>query len=634
MKNLTFLIALFVSINIFAQWTTDTELNTLVSESESGDMQAIGTSNGETYVVFWKSVAAPTNYELRLQLLDVAGNKQFGPEGMLVSNTIPMSTFTALWSINIDVNDNLYVGVTGTTNNSGRIFKIDTEGNLLWGSDGVSISGIAFKITLSPLDSGEVLVSWIPGNQAKMQKYDADGNAVWGSPQTVESGSSKTAPEKFYELSNGDYVLIFHTYNYGVASTLYAQRYDSDGVAQWASTTQLSNTSTVYNTTYSGMQDGDIVYLGYMGSHSSRFDSYLQRINPDGTLPWGINGMDFDVNETNYEMGTKIAFSSGSQYIWSICSYTDPNQSEYGEYVQKFDKETGARQLTDNAKMIYAISADFKVHAGDLFLVDDQPFFLLKTGWDNGASPVTLDALLLESNGDFAWPEEVKPMATYEANKSRIHLTETGNNQSVAVFIEDKSEGSKIYAQNFMHEVTTPAPPVLVSPENGAIDIPVEATFTWEAAQAAETYKLQIAEDESFSSLIADESGLTTTSFDFILPDFLTTYYWRVMASNTSGDSDWSELWSFTTVLNVGFDENSQIDETIIYPNPATDKVIIKAASTIDNIEMYNQVGQLVKTISATSYMVNMNVNDQESGIYFLKVFSHDKVITRKLVIE
>ena len=35
-----------------AQWTTDTEVNTLVSNTESGDMQAIGTSEGKTYVIF------------------------------------------------------------------------------------------------------------------------------------------------------------------------------------------------------------------------------------------------------------------------------------------------------------------------------------------------------------------------------------------------------------------------------------------------------------------------------------------------------------------------------------------------------------------------------------------------------
>ena len=60
--------------------------------------------------------------------------------------------------------------------------------------------------------------------------------------------------------------------------------------------TQLSNLGTVFNTTYSGLQDGDNVYMGYKASPGFRFDSYLQRLNPDGSLPWGINGVDFDTN--------------------------------------------------------------------------------------------------------------------------------------------------------------------------------------------------------------------------------------------------------------------------------------------------------------------------------------------------
>ena len=94
MKNLLKLFMFFAFITMNAQWTTDTVLNTLVADSEVGDMQAIGSSEGKTYVVFWKSVAPPVNYELRLQILDVDGLQLLGSDGMLVSDAIPMSTYT------------------------------------------------------------------------------------------------------------------------------------------------------------------------------------------------------------------------------------------------------------------------------------------------------------------------------------------------------------------------------------------------------------------------------------------------------------------------------------------------------------------------------------------------------------
>ena len=452
MKIFFTIISLFVFMSISAQWTTDTEVNTLVVDSEGGDMKAIGTLGGQTYVVFWKVVAPPVNYELRMQLLDTDGTQLLGSDGMLVSNTIPMSTFTVIWSIVTDTNDNIYVGVTGTGGGDpAYAFKMDTNGNHLWGSGGVNV-GSGFAVTVLPLSSGEAIVSWFPGAESVMQKYDSNGNAVWGSTQPIEEGGNDTVPGNMFELSNGDYIMVFHRLTFGINSFLYAQRYNNNGVAQWTIPTQLSNNGTVFNTTYSGLQDGNVIYMGYKASPGSRFDSFLQRLNDDGSLPWGINGSDFDTNQTDYEMDTRIAFDTGSQYVWAVCTYTNTSQSLKGEYVQKFDKLTGARQFSDNAKLVYAIGSE-KIHSGTLQLKSDSPLFLLKSGIDNGVSPTTLGVVYLDNSGEFVWPEESRPVATFMANKSRIQFTKPVNNQSVAVFIEEKSVEPKIYAQNFIDEL-------------------------------------------------------------------------------------------------------------------------------------------------------------------------------------
>ena len=452
MKRLFILLAIFSFLNVTAQWNMDTSVNTLVVDSDGGDMKAIGTSDGKTYVVFWKAVATPMNYELRLQVLDVDGTQLLGNDGIIVSNSIPMSTFTVIWSIVVDQNDNLYIGATGTGGGEpAYVYKLDTAGNHLWGTDGINV-GSGFAVTVLPLSTGEAVVSWFPSGQSVMQKYDASGNSIWGTAQIIVNAGNDTVPANIFEMSNGDFIMVFHSLTFGINSLLYAQRYNGDGVLQWANPTQLSNNGTVFNTTYSGLQDGDVVYMGYKASPGSRFDSYLQRLDPDGSLPWGINGADFDVNQTDYEMDTRIAFTSGSDYIWSLCTYTNPSQSAKGEYAQKFDKVTGERQLTDNAKQVYAIGSE-KIHAGALQLKNDSPLFLLKSGLDNGVSPTTLGVVYLDSNGDFAWLEESRDVATFSANKSRIHYTKPVNNQSVAVFIEEKSVAHKIYAQNFIDEV-------------------------------------------------------------------------------------------------------------------------------------------------------------------------------------
>lgn len=447
LKILILLITMSFSLN--AQWTSDTDVNTLVVDSEGGDMKSVGASDGKTYVVFWKVVAPPTNYELRMQILDVDGTQMLGSDGMLVSDAIPMSTFTAIWSLTIDADDNVFIGVNGTgAGNEAWAFKLDSAGNHLWGAGGVVV-GSGFTVTILPLSTGEAIVSWFPGTETLMQKLDVSGNTIWGSPKPVQQNGNDTVPASLFEISNGDYIMVFHSITVNIYSIPYAQRYDGSGDAQWTDPTQLSDNATQWNIPYYGLNIGDVVYYGYKGNHNNRFDSYLQRLNSDGTIPWGINGMDFDINETFFEMGTRIAHELGSQYIWAICTYTTPSQSNEGEFVQKFDKDTGARLFTDNAKEIYPVDSEYNVHAGGLHLVNDLPLFLLKSGLDNGATPTTLGAVKLDVNGDFEWPEESRPMATFSENKSRIHFTRNVNDQSVAVFIEDKGTGPKIYAQNF-----------------------------------------------------------------------------------------------------------------------------------------------------------------------------------------
>ena len=83
-------------------------------------------------------------------------------------------------------------------------------------------------------------------------------------------------------------------------------------------------------------------------------------------------------------------------------------------------------------------------------IADQGPILLIKEGVDNGASPTALRATYLDDSGQSIWPEGLRDVATFQANKGRIHHTEMVNNQSVAVFVEQKSGSAKIYAQNIV----------------------------------------------------------------------------------------------------------------------------------------------------------------------------------------
>ena len=650
MNNILFFLALIVTFNLSAQWTSLTDVNTEVVTSNSDDIKAIGTASGKTYIVFWKVVGAPVNYELRLQVINTEGIKELGEDGILVSNTLPMSTSTAISKISIDQNDNIYIGVTGTNTGEGFAFKMDINGNHLWNPNGINL-GSGYVVTIQALSNGEAVIAWYANGQTLMQKYTASGSPIWSANQQVSNGlSGNKAPGDLFELSNNEFILIFHVITSQIYSNLYAQKYDASGSPQWVAPIQLSNKTTTYNSSYSSAKDNDVIYYGYKANGSNHFDSYLQRINSDGTLPWGINGKDFDVNQTDYEMDTKIAFAPGSQFVWSICNYTNTGQSSYGVSIQKFDKSSGDRQLTENARVIYPIGSS-KVFAGDLQLINDQAIFLMKSGMDNGASPTTLHACLLTANGEFEWPTETKPMATFSASKGRIHFTKSINGEVVAVFIEQKTPGSsRIYAQSTAIDLA-------INDSTGTDVISACNSYTWidgityTSNNTSATYLLSnsnggdslVTLNLTINTLDLSTSNLgsvitANTSILGIPP----SYQWLNCASNfspivgatnqsftaiTNGNyavqitqGSCTGISECTTISNVSLLEENK-KEVLIFPNPSSDIITISTHfNEATNYELIDAQGRIVLQGIFSETKSILNLEALNPGTFFLKI--------------
>jgi hypothetical protein len=79
----------------------------------------------------------------------------------------------------------------------------------------------------------------------------------------------------------------------------------------------------------------------------------------------------------------------------------------------------------------------------------------------------------------------------------------------------------------------------LLAPSSGEEAVPPAPDIEWEAADYADTYALEVAEDASFLVVVVDEAALSGTTYtpaaDTLQPE--TSYYWRVTASNTTGDT-------------------------------------------------------------------------------------------------
>lgn len=79
---------------------------------------------------------------------------------------------------------------------------------------------------------------------------------------------------------------------------------------------------------------------------------------------------------------------------------------------------------------------------------------------------------------------------------------------------------------------------------------------------------------------------------------------------------------------------NGDIDGFKLYPNPATTgKVYISTAQNAPKqIFVFDVLG--TKVLETTITGTELNVSDLDAGVYVLRVYEHNKVATRKLIVK
>jgi len=455
MKNFTKVIVLLIvaafltlsSGQVMAQWNTNTAINLQISGLVTADMVPVPTSDGKMWVAFYHENAG--NYDMRAQLIDADGYKLLGADGVLVSNQTSGSA-TYVFNACVDGSNNLIIGMQDMRSGDMQavLYKISQTGTHLWSPNGVILGG-GMVPNPAALTNGETVAAWneTTSNTLKIQKITAGGALAWATPVTVLVGTTTTTRGQIIANLNDKFTMVYQKSMGGISTNLYAQMFNGSGTALYAPL-QIGNQTTAPYRYYSITSEADTTYFGYYSSTGFRFNSFLQRINPNGTIPWGMNGSSFNTSTggtDNYQMETSIGLAPGSPYVWSVCNFCDPNQTIYGVYVQKFLKTSGARQFTDQGKIVYSLSANRDMHAGDICIVNDSPMFM------SYQDDYKIFATRLDGSGNFAWPNNKVEISSTTAGagnpKGRYGFATVGPNKCSGVWTEDRGSGELGYAQ-------------------------------------------------------------------------------------------------------------------------------------------------------------------------------------------
>lgn len=94
------------------------------------------------------------------------------------------------------------------------------------------------------------------------------------------------------------------------------------------------------------------------------------------------------------------------------------------------------------------------------------------------------------------------------------------------------------------------------------------------------------------------------------------------------------KLPEFKSLATNSFQKITIDNELRVYPNPASDFLIIESRGNMEFVEVYNSNGKLLSRINPQANSSIININNLNSGIYFIKVRADNKLCTHKFVIK
>ncbi len=466
---------------IIGQWTSNPAENTAITtmSGEQALPKIAVDSNGSAYVSWFSNEAG--NYDVRLQRLDRDGNALWTENGVVVSNE-PQDTWITDYDLAVDPSG--YAVITFTDIRTGQSnpvgYRISPNGDMMWGQTGILLANDnnfdpSPKVCVTTV--GNSIFAWqsLPDSgdsQVRLQKISPDGQLLWNDGIILsEPGIDFTAP--YLLPAENDFVyLIWHKETgpyYAPNRGLYVQKLDANGSFMWTSDVEVYAPVPSGPVVYLKMcrdDSGGIVFSWYRSIDITQFHCYVQHMNADGTISMPADGVLASTSTARLHMYPAPAFLSQTQEIVLFFSEQDLNQNMRGMYAQKFDLQGNRLWGDEGIALIGLSNNDYGLFtAGG----KDNKAICIYQAAVFGTMDSKMQAVMLDDQGNFVWPEQFIDLSTYQSQKLHNVMTDYYMGQWVAVWQDQRHDFGDIYAQNIQPDGTLGV----------VINQPPVADFTW-----------------------------------------------------------------------------------------------------------------------------------------------------------
>jgi hypothetical protein len=192
-------------------------------------------------------------------------------------------------------------------------------------------------------------------------------------------------------------------------------------------------------------------------------------------------------------------------------------------------------------------------------------------------------------------------------------------------FVAVATHGNGVFTANIKDFPAPPLAPVLVFPANNSNGVQNSQLFEWQAVTDAVSYKIEISKSSDFQTIDFEKDGLGKTScMSSIFEDGMNDYYWRVLARNAGGRSEYSQVWKLTSIISY---------PSLTYPSNGKDSIPLDVKLTWDNSKgAVSYHLQVSPSLLFNSFVADTIINTNEFNLkglqnksrYYWKVLASD----------
>lgn len=447
----------------FASWSSDPSQNVpvVVRSGDQAVTKIAATPDGGCYVAWFDNGSG--NYDVYLQRLDINGDPQFAPNGMLVSNHTQSSSLVD-WDLISDSSGNAVVVFTDVRAGSDLdvyAYRISPAGAFLWGPDGVTLSAdTVFEASPRVVETsdGQFVFVWarLPDTGVGaivIQKLDAAGNPQLGpSGITIPGGGTNERPAfcDVVAADSGGFIVLWvrDIRTFTSPRHLRAQKFSSAGLPLWGANPVIvydaASVPIAYYPLILSDGNGGAIF-GWYRSLGNLFSVFTQHVSSAGVELYPHNGVEASTTAGVHKISPAMVYlppTGDTLLFWTEENF---NQNQWGIVGQKISS-SGQRLWTDSGHTFRPVDSTQEglpraVPYGDGAMVF---FFDFPTMSVIDARVV---GIRVDGSGNLVWPTNPVVLSSTLAGKDKLGVDISGR-QAVLAWDDERSDSGDVYAQN------------------------------------------------------------------------------------------------------------------------------------------------------------------------------------------